>query len=615
MLRRLIIVAGLLLGAGSRLGAQSAPPIFPPPDARMRASFERAWKQYASRDPESAARDMYVVLLNAVARNWRPDRWAGLIDLAEELHDRDPRSPTYGNYRWYRREPRPDDRNALEFSMQSAALVSALYRNRLPPDARSRFDAALALGSEGMLRHKVDVSYTNIFLMRLSNCILIGESANRPELAQRGRAWLEEWLAYTRSRGVHEFSSPTYYGVDLQDLGPLARYSRSPEVRSEAEAALRLFWTDIAANWFEPHQGIAGACSRDYGFLAGHGDLDHQLSRAGWIAPNPRGQTWPILDDLTFWNPPTGLHSLALEAPRRLAQQWGAEPWERSVHYVGRHFSLGTSGEGYGAQDRMLALLLAGGPEMPIVSFSLGYRDDPYGQTKVPTPEDHPKTNHLLPFVASVQNGREALLLESLDPVSTRNPVGGKTPIPYEGVWATLVLPSAAEVWQAERPVPPGESSIPWPEASPLFLRYGDAAAAIRLVFARDDAGTPPPAMLVRDGSALGAQRLTANLANGRPRSRVTAAIWIRAVEGLTDDAAFADFRRNFIRAQGRVRAATDGVRIDLEVPGLTGPLRMAIDLPHEKRLLLEGADPAMAKGFLNIDGRDVGGELLPAPQ
>jgi hypothetical protein len=594
-----------------RLVAQPASADYPPLNAKATADFDRTWVRFQKRKPDSGSRDIYTFFLNAVALNWRPEKWSAVIDLAEELHDRDPDSPTYGNYRWYWRDPHPNDRNAVEFCMQTASLAWVLYRDRLPADARAKLAAALALGSEGMLRHKVDVSYTNIFLMRLANCILIGESTGRPDLGQRGRTWLDEWLAYTRANGIHEFSSPTYYGVDIEDLGALARCTQEPDVRIKAEAALRLFWTDIAANWFAPYAGIAGAHSRDYGFLTGHGMLDQQLFRAHWLADNPGGESRPVLDDLTSWDPPPDLRATVDDPPRRVSQQWGSHPGERATHYVGRNFSLGTAGESYGAQDKVLALTLAGGPQMPIVNFSLDYRGDPYGQAKIAEASGHMKLMHLVPFVASVQRGPETLLVAVYDPSSAINPAGKSQPMHYAGVAATFVLPATVELWDARGPLAADATEQTLAGDDPLFLRYGDTAAMLCFVLARDDRGQPAKIILVRDGLAVGAQRLTAVLASGTPRGRVTAAVWVRAIEGLADDAAFATFRHACLEAVSHSATTVDGDRLDVAVPGLSAPLKLSVDLRKKQRLAVEGADPAMEHGILNVNGRDLGTPCL----
>jgi hypothetical protein len=598
---------GLALALLTCVSLHASVPTYPALNTKELAAYDRTWKRLSNRDPNLGARDVFAFLLDGIAHDWRPDHWPAVLALGEELHDADPASATYGNYRWYWREPKPNDRNAVEFSMQSASLAWVAYHDRLPPELQPRFAAALALGAEGMLRQKVDVSYTNIFLMRIANCILIGENIARPDLVARGRAWFDEWLAYTRANGIHEFSSPTYYGTDLTDLGALAKFARDPDVRRKAEAALRLVWTDIAAHWFAPHQGIAGAHSRDYGFLIGHGYLDQALLRAGWIDAAVATESHATIDDLTFWAPPAEIRALANELPRTVVQRWGEKPWERATHYVGRTFSLGSSGAGYGAQDKVLALTFSGGPKTPITSFSLDYRRDPYGQTKMGTADGHAKLTHLLPFVASVQRGPEVLLVASYDPAHSRNPAGGKAPIAYAGIGATFVLPKAVQLFDVHGPVA-DTGTIPFDNGAPLFVRQGDTAAALVFVTTRADRGQPARIELVRDGDAAGAQRLTAVLAEATPVAPVAAVVWVRAAENITTDEAFALFCEQFLAAVKRTKHTT-AAKIEVLVPGRTGELQIVADPLREQRLVLEGGDPDA--GILGVNGIDVGGPLL----
>jgi hypothetical protein len=607
---RLFYFVFALISSATFTRAQSQSPSFPPLDAKTTAALDRTWRRHAARDPNTGARDLYEFLLTAVARGWHPEHWAELISLGEELHDRDPASPGYGNYRWYRREPKVNDRNAVEFSMQSASLTWRVYRDRLDEPARQQLAAALALGAEGMLRQKVDVSYTNIFLMRIANSILIGETLDRPDLVQRGRAWFDEWFAYTRANGIHEFNSPTYYGTDLTDLGALANYAQTAEVRDQATRALRLLWTDIAANWFEPYRGVAGAHSRDYGFLTGHGYLDQQLARAGWLDAKVVSEAHPAIDDVTFWQPPAELHESALHSvPRTIVQHWGPNAWERATHYVGRDFSLGSSGGGYGAQDKVLTLTLSGGPQMPLMNFSLEYRGDPYGQTKMGTADGHAKLTHLLPFITTVQRGTEALLVASYDPAKARNPAGGRAPIEYAHVWANFVVPTAATVFDAHGALA-ADATVPFAPRAPLFLRFGRTAAAIQFVAARDDSGHDPAPALVRDGSKVPAERFTAVLADGQPRQPIFALVWIRAAEGITTDEEFDGFRRAFLAAAEKTHFSNDK-NLNVTVMGLAGPLRLVTDLEKERRLTADGGEPVPDDAVFTINGRDVAAALL----
>ena len=82
----------------------------------------------------------------------------------------------------------------------------------------------------------------------------------------------------------------------------------------------------------------------------------------------------------------------------------------------------------------------------------------------------------------------------------------------------------------------------------------------------------------------------------------------------INDDAAFAAFRRECLEVSARAVAMLNGDRAEVSLPGLAAPLKLAADLRKEERAVIEGADPAMQYGILNINGRDVGAALLSVP-
>ena len=278
--------------------------------------------------------------------------------------------------------------------------------------------------------------------MKCWNQIALGEALDKPELSAAGYRSLDEWLDYTRRYGVVEYNSPTYYGVDLDALGLIARFAKQPAGRDAATRGLRYFWTEIAANWYQPGHRLGGAHSRDYDYLTGHGELDRNLVRAGWFDDPEMPET--IFDQLCQWNPPAELHALALATPRTVYQRWGEEPSQWASQYVGRRYSIGVAGATYHNMDKPLAVNLPGGPEMPIVSFFLDGRDDPYGHERINTAGGHPKSLHLMPLLSSVQRGSEVLLLAA-DNDRTRKAT--KTEKYLTCLLSHVILPTAAELW------------------------------------------------------------------------------------------------------------------------------------------------------------------------
>jgi len=565
----------------------------------IQRSLEQRWRNLQQTEKRNTGtRDLFSFVLEVAARGADQHMAEGALALATQKREPDPTSNLYGNYAWYWKDAHPVDRNAVEFSMQSASLTWMLYRDRLSEKARDQLESEIRYAVAGIRRHKVPVSYTNIFLMKAANCILIGEHLPDEALAKEGRAMLEQWLDYTRQNGIHEYSSPTYTGVDLGSLGLLVRYPREAAVRAQAEKALRLLWTEIAANWFPSFEGIAGTHSRDYDFLRGHGLLDRYLEKAGWITPT-KPSTPDISIDLSAWTPPEEIRAITAGAPRLVFQRWGENTWERSSHYVGHNFSLGSAGSSYGAQDKTLTVNLALGPQAPVVSFAMDERGDPYGQAKVLTGGGHMKLTHLVPFLTSVQQGSDALLLACQNPQKKTSPFA-------TSLASNIVFPAAATPWLADGPLAFAEGEIRHNllPGTTLFLRAGDVAVALRYVFALDVAGQPAPLAVVRDGEKVSAMRFTAFHCEQPANERAVVAVWVRVAEGL-DDAAFAQFRKTCAAAETPVKMKADV--IDVSAPAKHGHLKLSADLRTEKRLINEGSNQQTETGILTINGTDLG--------
>jgi len=575
-------------------------------DSPAAKALGRRWAAIETPQPGLGVRELFGFALDAAAVGWHPERIAKAFDLAEQAQDRDPKSRTYGNFKWYWRDTRPADLNAVEFSMQQGVLVWMLQKDKLDADGVERLERLLRFGVEGIRRHRVREDYTNIFLMKTWNAIAIGEATNQPALADEGYAMLDRWLLYTYENGVHEYVSPTYYGVDLDSLGLMARFAKREQGRKEAEAALRLFWTDIAANWFEPCQRLGGAHSRDYDYLTGHGYLDQHLRMQGWIASPTPFQPSAFLE-LCRWDPPGELRQPPVGAlPRTVHQRFGPNPWERATHYVGRRFSLGSAGHDYEPTGKPLTVNLAGGPRMAAVNFLMDARRDPYGTNRFVTGGGHRKALHLLPFLMSVQRGAEVLFLASIDPASP----GFRRWAPEPAcLLSHLVIPSNVEVWVGEGVAQPpaAGSQTEVPRGQAVFLRFQDVAVGVRFVLALDTAGQPAPVALANDGRP-GAMRLTCTHSATAPKGRGTVALWVRAAEGL-DDVGFARFRAGFASAAAEARV--EGSRIEVAVPGAEGRLRLACDVAKGERLACEGAEPGSEAHILSVNGRDFGREIL----
>ena len=211
------------------------------------------------------------------------DRIDLLLDVAAEMQDRNPDSRTFGNFRWTWRDGFVMDLNAVDFCMQYGSLIARDHISKMSPTQREKFLAILDRAIAGCLAHRVLDSYTNIAIMNAANLILLGEARERNDMFEEGVKRLHAFTLNVALFGVHEYASPTYTAVDIENLHRLHAYVHDPAVRDRAERLLKLFYTDICASAFAPAGRLAGPHSRDYDYLYGMGGVA-ALLRAGGAA-------------------------------------------------------------------------------------------------------------------------------------------------------------------------------------------------------------------------------------------------------------------------------------------------------------------------------------------
>ena len=254
-------------------------------------SGEGTWARTADPPGSLASRELFTYALALCEAKLHPERLQRLFELGAQMQDRDPDSRGYGNFRWSWSDGAVEDFNAVEFCMQSGALLWLRHRETMPEGARGTLREVLEHAVEGCLRHRVPASYTNIALMNAENLILLGEALAKPEVSEEGRQRLDTVCLYTWQWGTHEYCSPTYYGTDLDCLVLTEAFCHSERARAQVRALLELMWTDIACNWFPGSQKLGGARSRDYDYLRGLGYLDAQMWANGWLPGETRGGT------------------------------------------------------------------------------------------------------------------------------------------------------------------------------------------------------------------------------------------------------------------------------------------------------------------------------------
>jgi hypothetical protein len=593
--------------------ASVASPPRPPADRQemiryAAKSSEGIWKKVANPPDSLSSRELFTCAL-ALAETGRDlDRMATLFEAAAKMQDRDPKSKGYGNFRWSWSNPAVMDYNAVEFCMQGGALVWMRHRDKMPEAARKQLRELLDFAVEGCLRHKVRESYTNIALMNAENLILLGEGLDQPKAADEGYARLDRIYANTLANGISEYDSPTYYGVDLDDLVLTEAFMKREDGRKKVRALLDLFWTDIAMNFFPPSGRLAGPHSRDYDYVWGRGPLDNHLWAAGWLAGDIRGGIGAIWPALGRWQPPATLYKeSATKFPRLIRQVWGAQPLQFRTHYMAADVTLGSAAANYHNMDLPLTVDLPGPPDYPRCYFIPDARHDPYGKVKIPEGKGpHSKTLHLRPFWTAAQRNGDALGLALYQDEDMTK--AGKT------LESHFVMPRDADgFWIGDQRVTlkaGAPATFPLKSGQAVVLRKGSAAVGVRVVWAKTVGGKGATAAFVDDGNPYGVVRLTVTHYEAQePAATVVgagAALWVRVGSGLATDAALAAWRRQF--AAAGAEAAMDGNHLVLTAAGGGGPLQIETTAPKGENTQVV---PPPARHVLEVDGKDLGREIL----
>ncbi len=580
-------------------------------DAGATARLSQRWDRLAGAGERLVSRELFWFAEVALENRSHAAEIEQAYAWAEEMQDRDPDSPTFGNFRWYRANPKPHDKNAVEFCMSTATVTWIHYRDRLTPAARASLERMMRFGAEGLKRHRVGPNYTNIFLEKTWNMIGVGQAMEMPELRKEGEQMLEQWLAYAWTNGITEYLSGTYYGVSFGPLEKIAQYAKNETTKEDANAALRLFWTDVAANWFAPCNRLGGACSREYNFQIG---INSSLQKrvGGALDPDSIQYVPPAAKEAS-WSGTESVRTLIGTVPRMVRQRWGNDPSRTASHYVSQRFSIGSAGANYGPMDRPLTVNIAGPARdrTPFITFLMDARGDAYCAKPFRLPSGHAKARHLSPFLASVQNGPEVLMLASDHP---KRWTGGYR---YENLVPTclqshLTFPADMEVWIGDQPLkkPRGTFAQTVPPNTPVFLKSGQVTVGVRVVMATSGSGSSVPVELVRDSDGLrrGVMRLTCIHDKSPPKTRGTVALWV-AVTATDSPDEIAEFRR---RLGAPATVDVSGDQVSVAVPGLDRKLQIVADVEREERISLTGADQ-LGSALLTVNGIDSGTRVLAA--
>jgi hypothetical protein len=529
-------------------------------------AFAKLNTQLSQKPDTVSTRDLTNGALYSLQRGQDAVAAETLLRKLFSVQNMDSSSPDFGNIQWTLNNPQVKDANAIEFDMQAMGAIFRGYGNRLSPGFRKDAEPHLRAALNALAHHQVQVSYTNIFLMNTLNTLELGEYLNDDAALARGRQQWAAWRDYTAHYGIHEFDSPTYYGVDMGDLVLGFHYVKDPLIHQQISDALVYFWKDIAARYFPPAERLAGAHARDYNFLMGFGGLDFSLFAEG-ILNDQAALTDVFLEKCHVLenDRPGGFHPsremLQSVAPavRTVEQHFDEAPERENYTYITPDFAMGTSEGSYGPQDKMFAADVASPASVPSITMVVDAFGSPYGLTHTLDGSGHSKPMHLPPNLSSVQKGSVALLAYDLNP---------SRDFKNASVGTNMILPAAADelLLDGERVTVSNKLDLPAHPGSVVALRLGHACFAAKLLSVDDLQGTAAQIHLKADDLGLehGALRLLVDhgkVDRDKGPANHLHVVWIVAMRSCSDHAGLSNFasqiREPVLQATGDSKAWT----------------------------------------------------------
>ena len=581
---------------------------------RVEAGCRSVEDGIAQPNPQPSVRHLTAAALGWLELGEPAARAEKLVRYTFGLQDMDPTSSGYGTVPWQQGHPEIKDPNAIEFTMQPVSVMLLRHGGKLSEtskqDAQPHVRAAIA----AIHRHLVPLRYSNIYLMKLANLLLLGQAIGDDAAVAEGKANFETWLAYTRTNGVTEYDSPTYSPIQADCLALAHNLTSDTALKVRLKAALDFYWADFAANYFPGRQTMTGPASRNYnqGFLFSDANAEYLYYLTG-LRSRPPADTF-LTDSVRAWTvarmsdyqPSRELLELAALPERVVRSKFGAGPGQDRYVWITPELSLGSASAYHGPQDRRICAEFASEKKLPLLGFVVDALDAPYGLVRSADRGGHSKPHHLTHLLATVQDKGFLLALMDLSPAIQSGE--------FTNLASNVLLPVKVDqiVLNGTRVDSTKPFNLAAGADSVVGLREGKAAVAVRLFAADGAGGCAPSWKLEFDGNAQGAGRLSVHHYIGPARKladgSVRCGLLVLAARCETD-AAFAKFLKRAAEIK-LVETNHDG---GWQVKAKSGAVQLAAGLDlNQKQIAVRRINGCAWKSeVLNVNGRDLATKTL----
>ncbi len=582
--------------------------------AQVVSATTAADREMALPNPEPEVRHLATAGWCHLALGDDPKKGEQYLKQVLDSQYMDPAKPDYGTFPWHIGRSTIQDANAVDFAVSFLTPPMLRYPQELSEHFKRDAQPHLKAAIEGERHHDVPVTYGNIYLMKLSNLIMLGELTGDSSAVAEGKANLVKWLEWTRINGDNEYDSPTYAPVQLTGLENVYLNPPDEATKALAKAGLDYLWSDLAANYFAPRDSVGGPHSRSYDFLYQRGTIQHHYYLEG-LSPELSGKeylggVWLNAMRPGAYHPGPSVLALARLPERTVIQRYGAEPGRDRYNRVTPDYDIGSTSTYYGPQDEQISVEFATNKKLPVTWIVLDSIDAPFGKQSFKDKSGHDKPKHLRDVLAAVQSGSSVLALHDLAPDLAH----GK----YESVATNIILPVEADaIYLDDTKLPAGQIGHSFEQAaskdSVVFVREGKTAAAFRIFDASALENQTPHFAVKYDGNEWGAGRLVVYHYSGKSTgfgqgTTALAGVYLNA-ERCDSDQAFEDFRK---RMHGlKIESKRDGKEWSASVEVDGTKLETALDLSNHSIAYRRVGGQNVLPHPLTVNDKDLAAEVL----
>lgn len=462
------------------------------------ADFSNHQKTLASRALAQAA-------LTALVLNGDVQTAQMLLSEMFNKQNMDEDARSFGDIPWNYRGDKIRDANSIEFCMIKILPIFLDSSWSLSTDFVSDSMPHLKAALNAIRHHKVNVAYTNIFLMKTVNLILLGQVLQDPVTIEEGKKQMQDWLSFTFKYGISEYDSPTYSSVDTDDLVLGYIYATDPELKNEFKEALDYLWKDLSSNYFSAGEMLSGPNSRQYNFLGPQGSIDLWNYTFGLRPDCPKDNI--SVENVTAllnlrrngYTPSEDILNWAFLDEKIVLQTWGLQPGETRYNYITHHFAVGSVSFDDGPQDKNIVVEFDR-PKLTNMAVIVDDMDNPYGVLKKKDKSGHPKPVHLRMHPLCVQDKGKILALLQIRPDTSRD---------YTSLATNIILPS-----QADSILINGQAvdinnldEMPLSLGDVISVKVGDTLASVK-IFAAEGVGDNMPKIVLKADSLSDAKHV-----------------------------------------------------------------------------------------------------------